>query len=139
MGKLSEQQNAPCPVHTVIECLADKWALHILYGLQGGPQRFSQLRRGIPGVSQKMLSRTLKRLERDGLVARGPLADSGGGLAYHMTSLGEEMGVPLKGLVVWAYDHADAILAARAAHDRAGEDTSPPDSSVLDADDRPDA
>ena len=122
MDELSDEQLGLCPLHTVIDCLADKWALLVLFGLQGGPQRFSQLRRSIPGVSQKMLSRTLKRLERDGLVTRAPLPGRHALAAYGLTPLGTGLGVRLQGLVVWARDHAGTILSARAAHDAAAQD-----------------
>lgn len=63
-----------CPTRQVLDRLADKWALLILDRLRSGPVRFNQLRRDIQGISQKVLSQTLKKLERDGLVSRKAFA-----------------------------------------------------------------
>lgn len=118
MGQKDVFPAALCPIRTLIECLADKWALLIMYWLHKGPRRFSQLRRDIPGISQKMLSQTLKRLERDGLVSRGPIGDSAVAVEYRLTPLSEELKVPMTELAQWAEQNVSAIHAARDAFDR---------------------
>lgn len=114
-----------CLMKILIECLADKWAMLILYWLYVGPRRFSQLRRDIPGVSQKMLSQTLKRLERDGLVARTPGNESANAIEYRLTPLSQGLDDPMRALALWAQVNVPAILAAREAFDRTNPDDLP--------------
>lgn len=113
-----------CPIQTLIDCLTDKWVLMIMFWLQQGPRRFGQLRRDIPNISQKMLSQTLKWLERDGLVARGPAGDSANGVEYRITPLAEALKVPMGQLASWAEQNVAAIHAAREAFDRSGRTAS---------------
>lgn len=106
-------------IKTLLECLADKWALLILYWLYRGPRRFSQLRRDIPGISHKVLSQSLKRLERDGLLTRGASSDSAIGVEYRLTPLSESLKEPMTGIAIWAVQNVPAIHAARDAFDKA--------------------
>lgn len=112
------EQDVLCPIKTLIECLTDKWVLLIMFWLQKGPRRFGQLRRDIPTISQKMLAQTLRRLERDGLVARGPAQESANGVEYRITPLAEALKVPMSQLAIWAEQNVAAIHAARDAFDR---------------------
>ncbi len=111
--------SSACPSRLVLNRLADKWALLILGTLSGGPVRFNELRRRIDGVSQKMLSQTLKNLERDGLICRRAYATVPVTVEYAMTELGETLAETIIALRVWTATHMDNILAAQSAYDAA--------------------
>ena len=108
-----------CPTRMVLDRLADKWALLILDRLEGGPVRFNQLRRDIRGISQKVLSQTLKRLERDGLISRTVFATVPVTVRYALTSLGRTLTETVSALAHWAESNMDAVLEAQAAYDAA--------------------
>ncbi len=111
--------SSACPSRLVLNRLADKWALLILGTLSGGPVRFNELRRRIDGVSQKMLSQTLKNLERDGLICRRAYATVPVTVEYAMTELGETLAETIIALRVWTATHMGNILAAQSAYDAA--------------------
>lgn len=108
-----------CPTRLLLDRLADKWALLILDRLQEGPVRFNRLRRDIKGVSQKVLSQTLKRLERDGLVSRAVFATVPVTVEYSLTPLGQTLNETVSALAHWAERNMDAVLAAQRAYDEA--------------------
>jgi DNA-binding HxlR family transcriptional regulator len=113
-----------CPTRLVLDRLADKWALLILDRLQAGPVRFNHLRRDIHGISQKVLSQTLKKLERDGLVSRRVFATVPVTVEYSLTPLGHTLKETASALTHWAERNMDAVLAAQAAYDAAARPTS---------------
>ncbi len=101
--------------------LGDKWSLLIVASLGDEPVRFNELRRRIGEISQKMLSSTLKVLERDGLVSRTVIATVPPQVEYALTDLGHELRVPVSHLAEWTTRNTPRILAARAEFDaRAG-------------------
>ncbi|CAI9405525.1 winged helix-turn-helix transcriptional regulator [Nocardioides sp. T2.26MG-1] len=101
--------------------LGDKWSLLIVASLGEGPLRFNELRRHVGEISQKMLSSTLKVLERDGLVSRTVIATVPPQVEYALTDLGRELRVPVSHLAEWTTVNTPRILAARAEFDsRAG-------------------
>ena len=106
-----------CPTRHALDRLADKWVVLILGLLGRGPLRFNQLRREIEGVSQKVLSQTLKRLERDGLVARQAFPTVPVTVEYSITPLGATLSETAEALRRWAEGHMDQVLAAQAAYD----------------------
>jgi len=106
-----------CPTRQVIGRIGDKWSLLTLYALSQGTLRFSQLRREIQGVSQKMLTQTLRGLERDGLVSRHVYATVPPKVEYSLTPLGESLAGVITTLRSWAYGHMDEICQARDAFD----------------------
>ena len=106
-----------CPTRLVLDRLADKWALLVLDRLRGGPVRFNGLRRDIKGVSQKVLSQTLKALERDGLVTRSVFPTVPVTVEYAMTPLGRTLTETVAALAHWAERNMDEVLAAQAASD----------------------
>lgn len=109
-----------CPARLVLDRLADKWALLILGRLRAsGTLRFNQLRRDIEGVSQKVLSQTLKKLERDGLVSREVLATVPVTVEYSLTSLGATLAQTIEHLSRWAESHMPEVLAAQRRYDEA--------------------
>lgn len=108
-----------CPTRLLLDRLADKWALLILDRLQEGPLRFNRVRRDIKGISQKVLSQTLKRLERDGLVSRAVFATVPVTVEYSLTPLGQTLNETVSALAHWAERNMDAVLAAQRAYDEA--------------------
>jgi DNA-binding HxlR family transcriptional regulator len=108
-----------CPSRTVIEVLANKWALYVLGALRRcpGPVRFNELRRLLDGVTQKMLTQTLKTLERDGLVRRTVYPSIPPRVEYSLTDLGTGVGELTNAIGDWSVAHVADILAARDAYD----------------------
>lgn len=106
-----------CPARLIFERLADKWALLVVRLLKCRPTRFNQLRREIEGVSQKVLSQTLRRLERDGLVSREVIASMPVAVEYSLTELGRTLADAIEPLTAWAVVHIEAVLDAQHRHD----------------------
>lgn len=97
--------------------IGDKWSLLIVSTLGEGPLRFNELRRDVADISQKMLSSTLKVLERDGLVSRAVIPSVPPQVEYSLTDLGCELLSPVSALAQWTAANTPRILAARAAYD----------------------
>jgi DNA-binding HxlR family transcriptional regulator len=119
--------DAACPSRDVFVDLADKWALMMLASLRRlGEQRYSELQRSLGGISRKMLSQTLRTLERDGLAFRRVDPDATPPLVtYGLTDLGEEVAAETSALCRWTEKRAAQVHEARAAYDqrRAADDT----------------
>lgn len=109
--------SARCPTRMVLDRIADKWAMLILGRLEDGPVRFNQLRREIDGVSQKVLSQSLKRLERDGLILRTVFPTVPVTVEYALTPLGRTLTETFSSVRRWAETNIEAVLAAQAAYD----------------------
>jgi len=101
----------------VFERLADKWALLVVRLLKHRPTRFNQLRREIEGVSQKVLSQTLRRLERDGLVSREVIASTPVAVEYSLTELGRSLAEAIEPLIAWAVTQIEDVLDAQFRYD----------------------
>lgn len=108
---------ADCPTRQVLDRIADKWTVLVLVLLEAGPMRFNRLRREIGGISQKMLSHTLKSLERDGLVKRTAFATVPVTVEYALTPLGHTLTRTLSGLQDWAEGHFADIAKAQKRYD----------------------
>jgi len=121
MNDMSDQGWNPyaagCPTRMVLDRIGDKWTVLVLGLLGRAPMRFNALQRAIEGLSHKVLSQTLKAMERDGLVTRESFATVPVTVEYSLTPLGESLGGLVSGLIVWAEDNAAALLAARARYD----------------------
>ena len=117
---------AACPTRTVLDSIADKWATLIIDLLGEGPRRFGALRRAIGGISQKMLTQTLRNLERDGLVARRVYPTTPPSVEYSLTPLGATLATPIAEIRRWAEANIEQVLAARAAFDARGDGRSAP-------------
>ncbi|HEY7010619.1 MAG TPA: helix-turn-helix domain-containing protein, partial [Jatrophihabitantaceae bacterium] len=102
----------------VINRIGDRWSLLVLYALERETLRFQQLRRAVDGVSQKMLTQTLRALERDGLVRREVFASVPPRVEYSLTDLGRGLAGRIRAIREWAYAHMDDIEAARDLFDR---------------------
>jgi DNA-binding HxlR family transcriptional regulator len=107
-----------CPSRQVFDLVGERWAGLLLLALHGRPQRFSALRRQIEGVSQKMLTQTLRALERDGLVRREAFATVPVTVEYSLTGLGDSLCQVIEGLRTWAYANAGNLHSAREAYDQ---------------------
>jgi DNA-binding HxlR family transcriptional regulator len=110
---------ALCPSRQLLDRISDKWVTLILAALADGPLRYSDLGRAIAGISQKMLTQTLRALERDGLVARSVTAQVPVRVDYELTPLGAGLQTAVNAVKVWAEIHMDEIEAARLAYDGA--------------------
>lgn len=106
-----------CPVRDVIDNIGGKWNTLMILALADGPMRFSALRRLIPDISQRMLTQTLRDLQRDGYIGREVFPTQPPSVEYRLTPLGQSFLVLVKGLVDWSTAHHDAIRAARAEYD----------------------
>ncbi|SCF02913.1 transcriptional regulator, HxlR family [Micromonospora haikouensis] len=108
------------PAHReLLDQVLDKWSLEVLNTLCERPSRFNELRQAIPAVSQKSLSATLRRLERNGIVERRVLSSRPVAVEYRITPLGKTLRSPVDALLDWADGHLGAIEAARRAYDEA--------------------
>lgn len=121
---------AACPTRQIVDRLGDKWSLLVLYALEGGTLRFQELRRTVDGISQKMLTQTVRGLERDGLVERTIHAVIPPRVDYSLTPLGQSLSSRIAELRVWAYAHLHEVDEARAAFDRRAGLASPPPASA---------
>ena len=110
---------ADCPSRQVLDRIGDKWATLIILLLKDGPKRFSELQRKIHGISQKMLTQTLRNLARDGLIHRTMYAEIPPRVEYTLTPLGETLCEPIAAIVGWAEAHINEVLSARDRYDSA--------------------
>ena len=107
-----------CPARQFLERLADKWTILIIGRLKSGETRFNQLRRDIDGITQKVLSQTLKKLERDGLVARRVFATVPVTVEYSLTPVGLTLEETFESLAHWAESNIESVRLAQAQYDR---------------------
>ncbi len=106
-----------CPMRDILDRVGDKWSVLVVLMLGDGTLRFSELRRAIDGISQRMLTQTLRQLERDGLVERTVYPSVPVRVEYELTALGCTLIAPLSALASWAENSRIAVLEARAAYD----------------------
>ncbi|MET7507995.1 helix-turn-helix domain-containing protein [Streptomyces albidoflavus] len=117
---VSEEVTAEaCPLVEVIDHVAGKWSISILVAAVRGPIRFTELERSVDGISRRMLTLNLRRLERDGLLTRTVHPTVPPKVEYSLTPMARELYSSLTGLVEWAERHRGAIVQARAAYDEA--------------------
>lgn len=109
-----------CPVRNVLDFIGDKWTTLILMSLAGAPRRFNEIVRVVPDISKRMLTQTLRSLERDGLVTRHVFPTKPPSVEYRLSPLGRSVLEPLDGLVAWAESHFSAIALARREYDSTG-------------------
>lgn len=114
------------PITELFQLIGDKWTIIVVVQLNSGPMRFSELRRAIPAVSQRMLTLTLRNLERDGLVSRKVTPTVPARVDYELTDIGVEFGEHILPIGKWAADNRARLQAARIAFDErldAGQST----------------
>ena len=110
--------NALCPTRRVLDLIADKWTTLVIYLLADGTFRYSDLHRAIHGISQKMLTQTLRDLEANGLVHREVFPEVPPRTEYRLTPLGQTLTEPLGALCAWAEAHMPELERARLRHER---------------------
>jgi DNA-binding HxlR family transcriptional regulator len=108
-----------CESRQALDRIADKWTCLIVYALLDGPRRHGELKRTIEGISQKMLTQTLRSMETDGLVKRTVIDVIPPHVEYGLTPLGRTLSDPLVAICQWAMDHLPELQAARQANTRA--------------------
>ena len=112
-------------VGAVLSRIGDKWSVLVVMQLADGPRRFNELKRAIGGISQRMLTLTLRGLERDGMITRTVFETVPPRVDYSLTELGQSLRSPVEALGMWAFEHLPAIEEARQAFDiRHGPDQS---------------
>lgn len=113
-----ESVDANCPNRLLLDQIMDKWSGFILAVLDKQPLRFSEIKRRLNGVTQKALTQSLRRLERNGLVARKVIPISPIAVEYRITPLGLTFQVPFLALYAWTFDHMVEVEQARRTFDR---------------------
>jgi DNA-binding HxlR family transcriptional regulator len=113
---------ADCRTRLAFDLVSHTWNPVVLWALKDGPGRPGELRARIGGISQKVLTETLRRLEFNGLVARQDYGGSPPRVEYELTSLGRTLLAPIEAFGVWAHDHGDEVMDAQ---ERYGADTAP--------------
>ncbi|MEV6428502.1 helix-turn-helix domain-containing protein [Nocardia sp. NPDC051463] len=108
---------AECPTRQLLDRISDKWVSLVLVALSDGPLRYAEINRSIAGVSPKMLTQTLRTLERDGLVERRITAEVPVRVDYELTALGRSLQPVMSVIKSWAEERMDDVLAARARYD----------------------
>jgi len=116
MGEMCESTGGVL-VRDVFARIGDKWTLLVIGMLDAGPQRFTALRTSVPGISQRMLTLTLRHLERDGLVLRTVYAEVPPRVEYALTPLGETLLPPILALASWAIENESTIASNRDVYD----------------------
>ncbi|MDQ1198845.1 helix-turn-helix domain-containing protein [Agrobacterium sp. SORGH_AS 787] len=106
-----------CPVRDLLNHIGGKWSTLLLQALADRPYRFGELRRMVPDISQRMLTQTLRDLQRDGYIHREVFPTKPPSVEYSMTPLGRSLYAPLSQVINWALDHHDAVKQARKTFD----------------------
>jgi DNA-binding HxlR family transcriptional regulator len=118
-------EHEDCGIREVLDRIGDKWSVLVIVELAQGVRRFRQLQRAIPGISQRMLTLTVRRLERDGLINRTVHPTVPPQVEYKLTTMGHSLTYLVKALADWSAEHRDAI-----AHARQEWDAGHPDSGI---------
>ena len=111
-----------CPVRDVLDRIGDKWSILMIMTLAMRPQRFSELNRAIRDISKRMLTQTLRDLERDGLITRHVFPTKPPSVEYRLAPLGQSLLEPMASLIDWADRHTSDINAARTSFDGISRD-----------------
>lgn len=106
-----------CPTRVILDRLGDKWTVLAVLVLRSGPQRFTELRDGIGKVAPKVLTQTLRRMERDGIITREVFPEIPPRVVYTLTPMGTSLIDPISVLTDWAETHMPSITKAQAAYD----------------------
>src|SRR5438067_8089451 len=115
---MKDPRNPVCrTISGLLQRIGDKWTALVVQTLAEGPKRFNELRREIPSVSQRMLTLTLRNLERDGLVSRTVTPSIPPRVDYELTELGHSLQKPICGLVQWSTENVEAIHHAQRRFD----------------------
>jgi len=118
-GPIEDPRAVVCPIREVLDRLGDAWSVLVILRLGDGPLRFNALKRQVGAISQRMLTVTLRSLERDGLVSRTVHPTVPPQVEYELTELGHSLAGPIGGLADWAVAHQERINVNRRAFDAA--------------------
>jgi len=121
MIRIHDVYDKNCPTRHALDRIADKYTVLVIIFLQDSPRRFGELQRMITGISQKVLTQTLRSLERDGLVTRTVYAEVPPRVEYALTPLGETLIEPLAALREWAEGNIEALTRAQSRYDQQHE------------------
>jgi DNA-binding HxlR family transcriptional regulator len=121
-NRVAFRDPSSCRAREVLDLVADKWSLYVVSVLGPGPLRFTEIKRSIEGISQRMLTVTLRGLERDGILTRTVHAVMPPNVAYELTPMGHTLLEATRPLITWSLDHLPAIDAAREAFDQRASD-----------------
>ena len=116
-SEICERSNC-APIREILDRVGDKWSLYIIATLNDGPMRFTEIKRRVNGISQRMLTLTLRSLERDGLLTRKAYKSVPLRVDYQLTPLGASLLQPISELLSWALESRKRIEKARVAYDR---------------------
>ena len=116
-GRYGNPYRADCPTRRILDRIGDRWTVLIVGVLCDGDARFSELRRRVEGVSQKMLTQTLRGLERDGLVRRTVYPEVPVRVEYALTEAGRTLSEPLRALQEWSIAHLSDVSESQDAYD----------------------
>ncbi|WP_410539836.1 winged helix-turn-helix transcriptional regulator [Streptomyces sp. KL2] len=119
LAPCGQEDHPDCGIRDILDRIGDKWSVLVIVELAGGPRRFRQLQRAIDGISQRMLTLTVRRLERDGLVLRTVYPTVPAQVDYRLTETGAGLTHLVKALADWSLTHRAAIAEARHRYDRA--------------------
>lgn len=114
---------ADCPTRTILDQIGDKWSMMVLAVLRPSPKRFNGIKRQLEGITQRVLTQTLRKLERNGMVLRRVIGGSPPGVEYAITPLGRSLQEPFAALYDWTLAHIDTIQKHQASYDRDAEAT----------------
>lgn len=114
----TKQESETCPMRQLLDCIGDTWTLLIVLNLGAGKQRFSELKRSVSGISQRMLTQTLRQLERDGMVRRTVFPTNPPSVEYELNELGFSMLDAIRALIEWTAANQNRIADARGIYDR---------------------
>lgn len=112
-----QEKHPDCGIRDVLDRVGDKWSVLVIVELASGPRRFRELQRAIDGISQRMLTLTVRRLERDGLVLRTVYPTVPARVDYRLSETGASLTHLVKALADWSLAHRDVIANSRAAYD----------------------
>jgi DNA-binding HxlR family transcriptional regulator len=112
------ETNATCQLRDVLDRVGDKWSVLVMALLGTGPKRYSQVQHAIDGISQRMLTLTLRSLERDGLVSRTVTPTSPPRVDYQLTPVGQTLSVEVSSLMQWADRHREYVAQSRIRYDQ---------------------
>lgn len=116
-------EHPTCLLRDVLDRVGDKWSVLVMALLGAGPRRYSDLRRSVDGISQRMLTLTLRGLERDGLISRTVTPTTPPQVHYALTPVGQTLSVQVAALIAWADDHRHYIATSRVRYDAPSVDS----------------
>lgn len=117
IGADAEENSVDCSSRFLLDQIADKWSVLILAALCQKPLRFNELKRCLDGITQKALTQALRRLERNGILARRVIPSSQIAVEYSITPLGRTLEEPFRALYTWTINHVDPVMQAQSAFD----------------------